>query len=63
MQSDRHQQAWALLQEAYRVQMEGDYDHAVKLYKNSLDLFPTADGLMIDSFTFGNSCQTAFAHL
>ncbi len=30
---------------------------------HTVDLFPTADGLMIDSFTFGNSCQTGFAHL
>jgi len=30
---------------------------------HTVDLFPAADGLTIDSFTFGNSCQTDFAHL
>jgi len=30
---------------------------------DTVELFPTADGLMIDSFTFGNNCQTDFAHL
>jgi thiol-disulfide isomerase/thioredoxin len=28
-----------------------------------VDLYPAADGLMINSFTFGNSCQTKFNHL
>jgi thiol-disulfide isomerase/thioredoxin len=28
-----------------------------------VELFPAADGLMIDSFTFGNNCQINFAHL
>src|ERR1700733_15761674 len=42
MPTDRQEQAWALLQEAYRAQMEGDYDHAVELYKNSFELFPPA---------------------
>jgi peroxiredoxin len=30
---------------------------------HTLELFPSSDGLMIDSFTFGNNCQTNFAHL
>jgi thiol-disulfide isomerase/thioredoxin len=30
---------------------------------HTVDLLPTADGLTIDSFTFGNSCQTDFDHL
>ncbi len=30
---------------------------------HTVDLYPAADGLMIDSFTFGNNCQTNFAHL
>ena len=30
---------------------------------HTVDLLPAADGLMIDSFTFGNDCQTGFAHL
>ena len=30
---------------------------------HTVDLFPAADGVMIDSFTFGNNCQTNFEHL
>ena len=52
MQSDRQQQAWALLQEAYRSQMEGDYDHAVELYKYSLELFPTAEAHTFLGWTY-----------
>lgn len=29
----------------------------------TVELFPTAEGVMINSFTFGNSCQTDFDHL
>ena len=39
----------------YLVQSSEFGSHAV-------ELFPAADGLMIDSFTFGNNCQTDFAH-
>jgi tetratricopeptide (TPR) repeat protein len=45
-------QAWALLQEAYRAQMEGDYDHAVELYKNSLELFPSAEAHTFLGWTY-----------
>ena len=41
--SERQKQAISLFQEAYRVQMSGDYARAVQLYKDSLDLFPTAE--------------------
>jgi Tfp pilus assembly protein PilF len=41
-----------LLQEAYRAQMEGDYDHAVELYKNSLELFPTAEAHTFLGWTY-----------
>jgi thiol-disulfide isomerase/thioredoxin len=30
---------------------------------HTVELFPTSDGLTIDSFTFGNNCQRNFAHL
>jgi peroxiredoxin len=30
---------------------------------HQVDLYPGADGVMINSFTFGNSCQTKFDHL
>src|SRR6202451_1670965 len=52
MPSDRQEQARALLQEAYRAQMEGDYEHAVDLYKNSLELFPTAEAHTFLGWTY-----------
>jgi Tfp pilus assembly protein PilF len=52
MSSDRQERAWGLLQEAYRAQMEGDYDHAVELYKNSLELFPTAEAHTFLGWTY-----------
>ncbi len=30
---------------------------------HTVDLLPAAEGVMIDSFTFGNNCQTDFDHL
>ena len=43
MPSDSHHRAWELLQAGYRAQMEGELDRAVELYKDSLDLHPTAE--------------------
>lgn len=31
--------------------------------EHSVSLFPTQPGLTVNSFTFGNNCQTGFAHL
>src|SRR5262249_46349416 len=36
--------AWEVLQDAYKAQMEGDYERAVELYQSSLELHPTAEG-------------------
>jgi thiol-disulfide isomerase/thioredoxin len=33
-----------------------------KFSSHTVDLIPTAPGLMVDSFTFGNSCQKDFPH-
>src|ERR1700674_4235039 len=52
MPTDRQEQAWALLQQAYRAQMDGDYDRAVTLYKNSLELFPTAEAHTFLGWTY-----------
>src|SRR6202162_1143741 len=52
MPSDQQERAWALLQEAYRAQMEGDYDRAVELYKNSLELHPTAEAHTFLGWTY-----------
>ena len=49
---DKQEQAWELLREAYRTQMEGDYDRAVELYKNSLEIFPTAEAHTFLGWTY-----------
>src|SRR5580658_2946712 len=52
MALDRVAQAWELLQEAYRAQMEGDFDHAVELYRKSLTAHPTAEAHTFLGWTF-----------
>ncbi len=52
MLSDDIEQAWQLLQQAYKSQMEGDYDRAVELYKNSLELHPTAEAHTFLGWTY-----------
>jgi Tfp pilus assembly protein PilF len=52
MPSDRVEQAWGLLQQAYKAQMEGDYDRAIELYKNSLDLHETAEAHTFLGWTY-----------
>ncbi len=52
MSSDRMQQAWELLQQAYRAQMEGELDHAVELYKSSLQICPTAEAHTFLGWTY-----------
>lgn len=43
MSSSAQDRAWELLQAGYRAQMQGELDRAVELYKDSLDLHPTAE--------------------
>lgn len=52
MALDSAQQAWKLLQRAYKAQMQGDYDHAVEMYKNSLELHPTAEAHTFLGWTY-----------
>lgn len=52
MSSNDIEQAWQLLQQAYKSQMEGDYDRAVELYKNSLELHPTAEAHTFLGWTY-----------
>lgn len=52
MTSDRQEEAWELLREAYREQMAGDYARAVDLYKSSLALFPTAEAHTFLGWTY-----------
>jgi len=46
------QQARELFQEAYRAQMEGEFDRAVELYKRSLALHPTAEAHTFLGWTY-----------
>ncbi|MBI3405550.1 MAG: tetratricopeptide repeat protein [Acidobacteria bacterium] len=43
MPADSLARAWELLQEAYQAQMDGDLEHAVELYRQSIALKPTAE--------------------
>jgi Tfp pilus assembly protein PilF len=48
----QQQLAWKLLQQAYQAQMQGDYDHAIELYTESLDIFPTAEAHTFLGWTY-----------
>ena len=48
----KQEQAWSLFQEAYRVQMTGDYSRAVELYQDSLNLYPTAEAHTFLGWTY-----------
>ena len=52
MPSDREEQARQRFQEALQAQMEGDFDRAVKLYRGSLALYPTAEAHTFLGWTF-----------
>ena len=44
--------AWHLFQQAYEVQMKGQLDDAVTLYKRSIELFPTAEAYTFLGWTY-----------
>ena len=52
MPSDRKTLAQERFEEAYRAQMEGDFDRAVELYRGSLALYPTAEAHTFLGWTF-----------
>jgi Tfp pilus assembly protein PilF len=52
MPSDRETQARQRFREAYEAQMAGALDRAVELYKESLELFPTAEAHTFLGWTF-----------
>src|SRR5271155_4716172 len=52
MTVNNRDQARELFEQAYRAQMEGDLDHAVSLYKRSLELFPTAEAHTFLGWTY-----------
>lgn len=44
--------AIALFNEAFEAQQAGDYDRAIKLYKKSIDAFPTAEAYTFLGWTY-----------
>src|SRR6202790_5911915 len=52
MSQETLSRAWEVLQDAYKAQMEGDYDHAVELYRSSLELYPTAEAHTFLGWTY-----------
>ena len=52
MSLDRLARAWELLQEAYKYQMEGDYDLAADLYQRSIETYPTAEAYTFLGWTY-----------
>ncbi len=52
MTPENIEQAWQLLQLAYRAQMSGDYDRAVELYKTSIETHPTAEAHTFLGWTY-----------
>jgi Tfp pilus assembly protein PilF len=52
MSAEHIAQAWELLQQAYRAQMEGEFDQAIALYKNSLEKHPTAEAHTFLGWTY-----------
>ena len=52
MQDTRLQLARDLLQNAYKLQMQGDLDLAVQLYKQSIEMFPTAEAYTFLGWTY-----------
>jgi len=52
MDTERLSRAWELLQEAYKYQMEGDYELAVDLYQRSIETFPTAEAHTFLGWTY-----------
>ena len=49
---DRLQMAQELFQKAYRMQMDGELDLAVSLYKKSIALHPTAEAYTFLGWTY-----------
>lgn len=52
MPDDRFQMAIELFEKAYRMQMQGELDLAVSLYKKSIHLHPTAEAYTFLGWTY-----------
>ena len=54
MDAERLARAQELFQEAYQLQVEGEFDTAVSLYKQSLETYPTAEAHTFLGWTYRN---------
>lgn len=52
MSLERLAHAWELLQEAYKHQMDGEFDQAVEFYQRSLAAHPTAEAYTFLGWTY-----------
>ena len=52
MSSDRESRARHFFQEAYTAQMQGDFERAAELYRQSLELHPTAEAHTFLGWTY-----------
>jgi Tfp pilus assembly protein PilF len=52
MSAENIAKARELLQRAYRAQMKGEFDQAIALYKNSLEIHPTAEAHTFLGWTY-----------
>jgi len=49
---DRMTQAQELFQQAYELQVSGKYEHAIRLYKQSIEVYPTAEAHTFLGWTY-----------
>ena len=52
MSPDRESEAKQRFQQAFEAQMQGDYDRAVELYRDSVALYPTAEAHTFLGWTY-----------
>ena len=52
MDEERKQRAVRLFENAYKLQMKGELDDAVKLYKQSIESYPTAEAYTFLGWTY-----------
>ena len=52
MEDSRHELAMDLFQQAYVLQMQGDLETAVELYRKSIELYPTAEAYTYLGWTY-----------
>jgi len=52
MEDSRHELAMDLFQQAYVLQMQGDLEIAVQLYRKSIELYPTAEAYTFLGWTY-----------